>query len=67
MHDVERMLGRLDPFSQKLIAKIVLQGVHAGRGGAVVGMLAENGGAAISRSDRPAQRNVSGRRTTEAV
>jgi DNA-directed RNA polymerase specialized sigma24 family protein len=25
VHDVERMLGRLDPFSQKLIAKIVLQ------------------------------------------
>ena len=25
VHDVERMLGRLDPLSQKLIAKIVLQ------------------------------------------
>lgn len=25
VHDVERTLGRLDPFSQKLIAKIVLQ------------------------------------------
>jgi len=25
VHDVERMLGLLDPFSQKLIAKIVLQ------------------------------------------
>lgn len=25
VHDVERMLGRLDPFSQKPIAKIVLQ------------------------------------------
>jgi hypothetical protein len=58
VHDVEHCLEKLDDFSQKLIAKIVLQEYNARRGGPILELLATNRGAAFSRCLGSTQRDV---------
>jgi len=67
VHDVEHCLEELDEFSQKLIAKIVLQEYVAGRTRTIVKLLAQNRGPAFSRCTGSTQRTLSQGRVARAV